>query len=119
MTHCPICNHDLVVTACACEACRTTFGTHFALPRLARLSQDEQQLAEALILYGGNLKEMAENLHISYPTLKKRLKELSTALETKKKEDEAMIEQILKKIELGQMNAEEGIKRIREINGEL
>lgn len=119
MTKCVICDHDLTITACHCPSCNTGYNGSFSLPRLARLSQEEQQLAEALILHGGNLKDMAEDIHISYPTLKKRLKELSVALAEKKREDEAMIAKILKDIELGKMNAEEGIKRIREINGEL
>jgi len=92
MIHCPICESDLTVTACECEACRTTYGTNFKLPRLARLSQEERTLAEALILHGGNLKEMAQDLGISYPTLKKRLTELSNALAAKKAEDEARID---------------------------
>ncbi len=119
MTKCVICNNDLTVTACHCPSCNTGYNGSFSFPRLARLSQEEQQLAEVLILHGGNLKEMAEDIHISYPTLKKRLKELSEVLEKKKREDEAAIEQILKEIELGKINAEEGIRRIREINGEL
>jgi len=119
MIKCQICNSDITVTSCACEACKTHYHGTFLLPRLARLTQEEQQLAEALILHGGNLKEMAEDINISYPTLKKRLKELSGALEKKKNEDEKKIEQILKDIELGKIGAEEGIKLIREINSEL
>ena len=119
MTKCLICNNELYVTSCCCKSCNTNYNTTFRLPRLVRLSREEQSLAESLILHGGNLKEMAEDINISYPTLKKRLKELSLALAQKKQEDEAKIEQILKDIELGVINAEEGIKYIREINGEL
>ncbi len=119
MTKCLICKNDLAVTSCRCEACKTEYKGTFFFPKLARLSQEEQGLAEALILHGGNLKEMAETLGISYPTLKKRLNELSTALVAKKQEDESKIEQIFKDIDLGNMDAEEGIKLIREINGEL
>ncbi len=119
MTHCPICDHDLTVTACECEACRTSYGTHFKLPRLARFSKEERMLAEALILHGGNLKEMARAVNISYPTLKKRLGELADTLAAKQAEDEADIEQILQQMENKEISPEEGIKRIREINGEL
>jgi hypothetical protein len=119
MTKCLICKNELTVTSCRCDACHTSYNGSFILPRLARLGQEEQRLAEALILHGGNLKEMAEDINISYPTLKKRLKELSSTLAQKKQEDERRIEEILKEIELGKMAAEEGIKLIREINGEL
>ena len=91
----------------------------FVLPRLARIDHSQGQLAEALILHGGNLKEMSEALGISYPTLKKRLGELSSRLAELKSEDDAHIERILKEIELGKIDAEEGIRMIREINHEL
>ncbi|WP_457607706.1 DUF2089 family protein [Nitratifractor sp.] len=119
MIHCPICDHDLTMTACECEACRTTYNARFKLPRLARLSEEERKLTEALILHGGNLKEMAQAVNISYPTLKKRLGELADALAAKKAEDEAAIEQILQQMEHKEISPQEGIKRIREVNGEL
>jgi len=119
MIKCLICEHDLTIASLSCESCRTEYKGTFYFPRLARLTHEESTLAEALILHGGNLKEMAESLNISYPTLKKRLKELSDALEEKKQEDEQKIENVLKDIELQKIGAEEGIKLIREINGEL
>jgi len=119
LTHCPICEESLHVTRLSCPACQTTYGGVFRLPRLARLAAEERKLAEALIIHGGSLKEMAAALNISYPTLKKRLSELSASLETKQKEDEVQIEQIFSKIEAGKINAKEGIRMIREINGEL
>ena len=119
MTKCLICENDLTVISCTCKACKTEYKGTFFFPRLARLSQEERLLAEALIFHGGNLKEMAEDLNISYPTLKKRLLDLSNALNIKKQEDEKHIEQILKDIELKKIGAEEGIKLIREIGNEL
>jgi len=95
------------------------YSGSFSLPRLARLSKEERELAEMLILHGGNLKEMAQALELSYPTLKKRLNALTNALLALKKADEETIEEILHAMEEGKMNAKEGIKRIREINGEL
>ncbi len=119
MTRCPICEESLHIAALSCPACKMEYGRKFYFPRLARLTAEERKLAEALILHGGSLKEMAAALDISYPTLKKRLSELSASLETKQKEDEVSIEQIFSEIEAGKINAKEGIRMIREINGEL
>ena len=116
---CLICETDLNIIKLTCEACSTQYGGTFYFPRLARLSLEEQRLSESLIEHGGNLKEMAVVLGVSYPTLKKRLNELAESLREKKQEDEKKIEQILKDIELQKMSAEEGIKLIRELNGEL
>ena len=119
MTKCLICENTLSIDSLSCKACHTTYKSNFSFPRLARLSLSEQRLAESLVLHGGNLKEMAESLDVSYPTLKKRLKELTLSLEEKKEEDEKRIEEILFDIESHKISAEEGIKLIREINGEL
>jgi len=119
MITCPICKHPLEVTKYRCEECQVQYEGRFVLPRLARLDKEQSALAEALILHGGNLKEMSEALAISYPTLKKRLVLLSEALKKMKEEDESMIEAILNEIEAGKMKAEEGIRLIREIRHEL
>jgi len=119
MTKCLICENTLSIDSLSCGSCHTTYKGKFSFPRLARLSLSEQRLAESLILHGGNLKEMAVSLDVSYPTLKKRLNELSTSLEKEKAKDNKKTEEILFDIESGKMGAEEGIKLIREINGEL
>lgn len=119
MTKCLICENTLSIDSLSCGACHTTYKSRFSFPRLSRLSLSEQRLAESLILHGGNLKEMAVGLDMSYPTLKKRLNELSTSLEEKKAEDDKRIEEILFDIESKAISAEEGIKLIREINGEI
>ncbi len=119
MTHCLICESLLQIQTLSCTSCHTEYSGEFYFPRLARLSNSEQKLVEELIVHGGNLKEMSEELEISYPTLKKRLNELSDSLQQKKREDEIVIEQIFLDIEAQKITANEGIKRIREMKGEL
>jgi hypothetical protein len=119
MRECPICHEPLQAVKLRCDACKTAYEGEFVLPRLARLDTESQRLAEALIEHGGNLKEMSEALDISYPTLKKRLNALSQALRKLREQDEQTIGEILEAIESGAMPAKEGIRRIKEINGEL
>jgi len=119
MTKCFICESVLSIEKLSCTSCNTSYQGTFLFSRLSRLTKEEQHLTESLIIHGGNLKEMAEELNLSYPTLKKRLKDLTHSLEKNKEEDENKIEEILFNIEAKKMSAEEGIKLIREINGEL
>ena len=119
MTKCLICGEYLTIDTLSCKACHTHFSGKFHFPRLARFTLSEQQLTEILIEHGGNLKEMAESMEMSYPTLKKRLHELNESLQKLKLEDKHRIEDILKAMESHEITAEEGIKLIREINGEL
>jgi len=119
MIQCPICEDKLSAVRLWCEGCRTVYEGKFVLQRLVRLPAESQRLTEVLIEYGGNLKEMSKALEMSYPTLKKRLNILAEELRTLKEEDAQTIEHILASIESGTMSAKEGLKQIREINGEL
>lgn len=89
------------------------------LPRLARLSLKHQKLAEQFLLCGGNMKTMAEMLTVSYPTLRKSVDEMIEAIEGAKKQDDEKIADILTQIEQGEMQAEKGLRLIKEMNGEL
>ncbi len=119
MTKCLICGEALCINSLSCHACKTEYNGSFLFPRLARLNKEERDLTEALIIHGGNLKEMAQALDMSYPTLKKRLKALTLSLQTMQETDEGEIERVLRGMEAGRMGAKEGVKYIREINGEL
>jgi len=119
MTECPLCKEALNIKTLACPGCKTEYSGSFLFPRLARLSKEERDLSESLIVHGGNLKEMAQSMDISYPTLKKRLNALSLSLQALQKSDESDIDRILNAMEDGSILPKEGIKMIREINGEL
>jgi hypothetical protein len=88
-------------------------------PPLARLSAEEQQLAEELILCGGNIKKVTEHFEITYPTLRKRLDRLIDKVASERKQDRRNIEGILGSIEQGEVHPDEGIRRIREMKREF
>lgn len=119
MVSCPICQGTVEIQRAACRHCRVGFDGEFELPRLARLSAAHRRLAEALILSGGNLKALAGHLEVSYPTLRKRVDALMEALDELRTADESRAESILDDIEAGRTPADEGLRRIKEINGEL
>jgi hypothetical protein len=73
---CPSCGAALTVSKFACQGCQTTVEGTFALPLLARLSVDEQAFALSIIKTSGNLKQLASQYGVSYPTIRNRLDEL-------------------------------------------
>ena len=117
--YCPVCTKNLEITQLSCHSCDIRLEGAFRAPRLARLAPDYQKFVEALVLCGGNLKELTELLEISYPTLRKRLDTVIDALRGLKKEDEKAIGGILQQIEAGTLSAEKGLRQIKELNGEL
>lgn len=118
--NCPLCEtQPMKVSRVSCSACNLHIEGDIHIAPLARLGGDEMRLAEALVLSGGNLKTLAAELGISYPTLRKRLDQVVDRLRQERARDEQRIETILAEIEAGTMEAEAGIRSIKEIRHEL
>lgn len=64
------------MTQLACENCETTVNGQFNLPLLAQLSQEEQDFILQFFLYSGSLKQMAQQMNISYPTVRNKLDDM-------------------------------------------
>lgn len=118
MKQCPVCQNALKTIKMRCEECHMSYEGTFAMPRLMRLSPEHLKLAEAFLICGGNLKELSEQLGISYPTLRKQINAMIEEIENLRTEDNHTIESILEAIEKGSMKAEHGLRLIKEMNGE-
>ncbi|OJV15656.1 MAG: hypothetical protein BGO21_32295 [Dyadobacter sp. 50-39] len=73
---CPSCSGLLQVNSLGCERCETAVSGKFDLPPLAKLSSEDQQFAIDFIRSSGSLKEMAQKLGLSYPTVRNMLDDL-------------------------------------------
>lgn len=119
MINCPVCQYKLTLARLKCNGCGVALEGNFNLPRLARLSPENIALAELMVLCGGNLKELATEVKVSHPTLRKRVDELIINLKTLKEADEKIVANILEDIENGKLPAEEGIRKIKEVQSEI
>lgn len=79
-TQCPICGDELQVTRLHCSGCGTSLEGAFAPGRWQRISGDQFAFAEVFIKRRGKIKDVEDELGISYPTVVARLNELITAL---------------------------------------
>ena len=73
---CPSCSAALKTTSLGCEACETVVSGKFELPVLARISAEDQHFILDFIKSSGSLKEMAQKLNLSYPTVRNMLDDL-------------------------------------------
>lgn len=73
---CPSCDSLLTVAKLQCNSCKTEVSGHFPLPVLVQLNQDEQAFVLQFLINSGSLKEMAHQLHKSYPTVRNKLDDL-------------------------------------------
>lgn len=74
--NCPSCETKLQVTQLSCENCGTTVNGNFQLPLLLQLPQEEQDFILEFFLSSGSLKQMAQQMNISYPTVRNKLDDM-------------------------------------------
>ena len=82
---CPSCAATLKVKSLVCEQCSTEVTGIFSLPLLASLTQQEQDFIVAFVISSGSLKVMAQNLGLSYPTVRNLLDDIILKIETNQK----------------------------------
>lgn len=79
---CPSCDSRLRVHVMHCVKCGTKIEGDFKLPALMRLSDEDQQFVLEFVKSSGSLKEMAQKLGLSYPTVRNRLDDVIAHLES-------------------------------------
>jgi hypothetical protein len=77
---CPICSHTLTVTRLQCGQCGTGIDGAFGLGRLQALTPEQVQFVEVFLKNKGKLKDVQDELDISYPTVVSRLNEIVRAM---------------------------------------
>jgi hypothetical protein len=86
--NCPSCEQQLEIEKLHCCSCGTIIEGNFVLPRLARLSKDDQNFVELLVLADGSLKSVAQRLGFSYPTVRRMLDQVVEHLGSEIKSDD-------------------------------
>ena len=112
---CPYCSGALRVTRLNCEECGLGLEGEFATPRLSRLETEEQRFVELFVLASGSLKQMAELLGVSYPTVRSRLDRLIAHLKKEQERDEVHKRRILEAIEAGRIPPKKGMRMIENL----
>lgn len=112
---CPYCHAPMVVTRMSCQACRTAIDASFPIPRLMSLPSEHQRFIEIFILAGGNLKQMAEQAGVSYPTVRSRLDKVIDALRQEIARTSQVRGTILDAVGDGTMATDEAAKIIKAV----
>ncbi|MGM0435943.1 MAG: DUF2089 domain-containing protein [Bacillota bacterium] len=111
---CPICGQDLHVTKLQCTHCHTEISGDFQLSKFNYLSKESLYFIELFIKNKGSIKKLEKELNVSYPTVKKQLSEVITALGYKDEDsDEPMDyekDQVLQRLSKGEISSEEALK---------
>lgn len=85
---CPSCDENLMVKSLRCENCETEVIGAFSVPTLASLDHDDQKFILEFVKSSGSIKVMAQQLKLSYPTVRNRLDDLIDRIKKVEKEQE-------------------------------
>jgi len=119
---CPVCRDAMVVTRLQCPHCDTTLEGRFALDRFYQLTPEQLGFAELFLRCEGKLSWAAEELGVSYPTVRARLDDVIRALgyqvreETPAEEKQRRAERrqaILNDLAAGTITAEEATELLK------
>src|SRR5688572_19352132 len=77
---CPYCGGQMTLARMSCAACRISIDAEFPMSRLGSMPIEHQRFIEIFVLAGGNLKEIADQVGVSYPTIRSRLDRVIEAL---------------------------------------
>ncbi len=114
-SQCPYCGNPMTVTEMTCGPCRTSIQAAFPMSRLAGMPVEHQRFIEMFVLAGGNLKEIAEQVGVSYPTIRSRLDKVIETLREQIGKSQRVRGNVLDAVQPGKANAEEAARLIKRI----
>lgn len=115
VTECPFCKEKLKIKKLECRKCGISFEGEFYTSPINALSEKQQSFIELFVLSSGSLKEMAEILGVTYPTVRTRLDEIIEALKKEMKEKEDYKKELLEKVEQGKIAPEKAAEIIKNL----
>ena len=77
---CPVCGDRLRVTSLGCESCGTQLSGRFSGCAYCALGAGDQKMLRTFLVSRGNMKDLARELGVSYPTARQRFAELLVRL---------------------------------------
>ncbi len=119
-TQCPLCNGEISVTKVYCRDCDTTLEGRFTVGAFAQLTPKQLEFVETFIRCEGKITRMEDELKLSYPTIRNRLRAIIKAMgyEPEPDEDGGLSEkerkQILEDLDAGKISYEDAIQLLGE-----
>jgi hypothetical protein len=77
---CPVCGDELHVTRLGCGSCGSELAGRFAACPYCALRELDRKILRTFLVSRGNMRELARDLGVSYPTARQRFAELLARL---------------------------------------
>ena len=87
ISKCPCCDQTLKIITLQCPECGMEMNNDFELSSFDKLNRDQFEFLISFLKQRGNLKNVQNDLGLSYPTVKKKLDDVLIALELSTEEE--------------------------------
>lgn len=117
LTHCPVCHDSLTVTQLRCESCDIKIDGSFLVSGLASLTPDQLDFVETFLRCEGKINRVEEELKISYPTVRNRLRDIivsmgyepAAEIEAEEAQREAQRLEVLEQLATGEISPDDAV----------
>jgi hypothetical protein len=114
---CPNCGGDMVITSYRCKSCYTEVSGEFEMDKFQTLDQEDKDFIELFLIKRGSIKDVGEELSISYPTVRNRIDRIVKKLGRNVDSKESRLD-ILNMLDNGDITADQAKELLKEIKDE-
>jgi hypothetical protein len=115
ISDCPVCNSKLNASKLTCTTCGTIIENDFELSKFELFNKEQLRFIEIFLKCRGSIKEVEKELGVSYPTVRAKLDDVIKAMGYDvEEESNKEMSNIIDKLEKGEIDSDEALKRIKE-----
>lgn len=114
---CPNCGDQMVITSYRCNNCYTEVHGEFEIDSFSRLDKEDKEFIELFLQKRGSIKDVGEEIGISYPTVRNRIDKIVAKLGGKVDKKSHRLD-ILNMLDNGEISTEKAKELLEEINND-
>ena len=114
---CPNCGDEMVITSYRCNSCYTEVTGEFEIDKFQRLDKEDKEFIELFLQKRGSIKDVGEEIGISYPTVRNRIDRIVSKLGGTVDKKAGRID-ILNMLDNGEITTEKAKELLEEINND-
>ena len=114
---CPNCGDEMIITSYRCNNCYTEVSGEFEMDNFSRLDKEDKEFIELFLQKRGSIKDVGEEIGISYPTVRNRIDKLVAKLGGKIDKKESRLD-ILNMLDNGEITADQARELLEELKDE-
>lgn len=114
---CPNCGDQMVITSYRCNSCFTEVSGEFEIDNFSKLDKEDKEFIELFLQKRGSIKDVGEEIGISYPTVRNRIDKIVAKLGGKIDKKSHRLD-ILNMLDNGEISPEKAKELLEEINND-